>query len=110
MITLYGFRRVPGVVVGFTRDLRALWALEETGLPYRVKGLDFEFELQTEEYRQVSPFAQVPAIDDDGFVLCESGAVLLYLAEKAGTFAPRDPRGHFGGIAAEFATRLAGQK
>jgi glutathione S-transferase len=34
MITLYGFGRVHRQVIGETRDLRAQWALEETGLPY----------------------------------------------------------------------------
>ncbi|HEX5068540.1 MAG TPA: hypothetical protein VFY49_20640 [Myxococcota bacterium] len=40
MITLHGFARVPLVVAGVTRDMRVQWALEETGLPYRVHGLD----------------------------------------------------------------------
>lgn len=85
MITLYGFGRVHEKVVGYTRDLRALWALEELGLPYQVRGLDHSAgEFKTEEFRRLSPFAQAPVIDDDGFVLTETGAVLLYLAEKAG--------------------------
>ena len=41
MIPVYGFSRVKDPVVGETRDLRAPWALEETGLPYRVHGLDY---------------------------------------------------------------------
>jgi glutathione S-transferase len=94
MITIYGFRRVKAFVVGETRDLRVLWALEETGLPYKVHGLDFiEGETQTEEYRRISPFNQVPAMDDDGFVLCETGAIVLYLAEKAGKLIPADLKG-----------------
>ncbi|ATB36130.1 glutathione S-transferase [Cystobacter fuscus] len=40
MMTLYGFGRVHEKVHGVTRDLRALWMLEESGLPYRVHGLD----------------------------------------------------------------------
>ncbi len=40
MITLYGFGRLKREVIGETRDLRAQWALEETGLPYKVYGLD----------------------------------------------------------------------
>ena len=40
MITRYGFGRVHRQVIGETRDLRAQWALEETGLPYRVHALD----------------------------------------------------------------------
>ena len=36
MLTLYGFGRVNSKVVGLTRDWRALWTLEELGVPYRV--------------------------------------------------------------------------
>ena len=94
MITIYGFGRVHEKVVGYTRDLRVLWALEEMGLPYRVRGLDHSAgEFKTEEFQRVSPFAQAPVIDDDGVVLAESGAVLLYLAEKAGRLIPADPKG-----------------
>ena len=94
MITLYGFNSVIPPVVGETRDLRVQWALEETGLPYRVHGLDFiAGDLSTESYRRLNPFAQVPALDDDGFVLAESGAMLLYIAEKAGKLIPADLEG-----------------
>lgn len=95
MITLYGFgRRLPELAIGHTRDLRVSWALEELGLPYRVRGLDLAGgELRSEEYTRISPFQQVPAIDDDGFVLTESGAIVLYLAEKAGRLIPAEPRG-----------------
>jgi glutathione S-transferase len=39
MVTRYGFGRVHRQVIGETRDLRAQWALEATGLPYRVHAL-----------------------------------------------------------------------
>jgi glutathione S-transferase len=39
MITSYGFGRVFEPVIGETKDLRAQWALEELGLPYRVHGV-----------------------------------------------------------------------
>src|SRR5450755_3705846 len=93
MITLYGFKRVRDFVVGETRDLRALWALEETDLAYEVHGLDFiRGDTQTDSYRQISPFNQVPVIDDDGFILAETGAILNYIAEKAGKLIPTDLR------------------
>jgi glutathione S-transferase len=73
MITLYGFGRVHEKVIGETRDLRAQGALEETGLPYRVRPLDHTGgELNTEEYRRLSPFQQIPVIDDDDFIVAES--------------------------------------
>jgi glutathione S-transferase len=97
MITVYGFNRVKDPVVGETRDLRALWALEETGLPYQVHGLDFiEGETQTDDYRRISPFSQVPVIDDDGFIVAETGAIVIYLAEKASMLIPSDLKGRSG--------------
>jgi glutathione S-transferase len=94
MITLYGFGRVHRQVIGETRDLRAQWVLEETGLPYRVHGLDHtRGELNSEAYTRMNCFRQVPVIDDDGFVVAESGAVLLYIAEKAGKLIPSDFEG-----------------
>lgn len=91
MITLYAFGRVHPGMAGEARDLRAQWALEETGLPYRVHALDYiAGELDGPTYSQLSYFHQVPVIDDDGFVVGESGAVLLYIAEKAGQLIPAD--------------------
>ncbi len=89
MITLYAFGRVHPGMIGEARDLRAQWALEETGLPYLVHALDYiAGELDGPAYSQLSYFQQVPVIDDDGFVVGESGAVLLYVAEKAGKLIP----------------------
>ena len=94
MITLYGFGRIFREGHGETKDLRAQWALEETGLPYRVHALDHTGgELDGEAYGRISPFRQVPVIDDDGFVVGESAAVVLYLAEKAGKLIPSDVQG-----------------
>jgi len=94
MITLYGFGNIFPAGRGETKDLRAQWALEETGLPYRVHALDHAGgELDSDAYRRISPFRQVPVIDDDGFVVAESAAVVLYLAEKAGKLIPQDVQG-----------------
>jgi glutathione S-transferase len=91
MITLHAFGRVHPLVHGLTRDLRVEWALEELELPYRVHGLDHTGgETSRDEFCRISPFKQLPVIEDDGFVLVESGAILLYLAEKAGRLA--DPK------------------
>jgi glutathione S-transferase len=94
MITLYGFGNIFPGGVGETKDLRAQWALEETGLPYRVHALDHTGgELDGDAYSRISPFRQAPVIDDDGFVVAESAAVVLYLAEKAGKLIPADVQG-----------------
>jgi glutathione S-transferase len=94
MITLYGFKTTFEGGVGETKDLRAQWALEEAGLPYRVHALDqLAGDLQSEAFSRLSPFHQVPVIEDDGFVLSESAAIVLYLAEKAGKLIPGDLHG-----------------
>ena len=94
MITLYAFGRVYPGMIGKGRDLRAQWALEETQLPYRVHALDFiGGELSGQAYSQLTYFNQVPLIEDDGFIVGESGAVLLYIAEKAGKLIPADLQG-----------------
>lgn len=94
MITLYGFGRIFPEGRGETKDLRAQWALEELGLPYRVHALDHTAgELDGDVYTRISPFRQAPVIDDDGFVVTESAAIVLYLAEKAGKLIPGDVQG-----------------
>jgi glutathione S-transferase len=94
MMTLYGFGNIFPAGRGETKDLRVQWALEEIGLPYRVHALDHAGgELDGEAFRRISPFRQVPIIDDDGFVVAESAAIVLYLAEKAGNLIPNDVQG-----------------
>jgi glutathione S-transferase len=46
-------------------------------------------ELKGAEYLRINPFGQVPSIDDDGFKLFESGAIVLYVADKADKLLPR---------------------
>lgn len=94
MLKLYGFSRVNAAARGHTRDLRVLWALEEMQLPFELAGLDHPaHELGTEAYRRLSPFEQIPSIDDNGRVLSESAAIVLYLAKQSGRLIPRDPAG-----------------
>lgn len=94
MITVYVFGNAPKPVTNVSRDLRVLWALEELGLPYRLHPLDFaRGELKSPEYLRVNPFGKIPSIDDDGFVLFESAAIVLHLAEKSGNLLPADREG-----------------
>src|SRR3989442_13707783 len=94
MLKLYGFSRVNAGARGRTRDLRVLWALEEMQLPFELAGMDPPaHDLSTEAYRRLSPFEQIPAIDDDGLVLSESAAILVYLAKKSGRLIPGDRAG-----------------
>ena len=72
--------------------------LEELGLPYEVHRIDFGKDDQhTAEFLSLSPNNKIPALlDPDGpsgepLGLFESGAILLYLAEKTGRLLPEDP-------------------
>lgn len=94
MLKVYGFARVNSFARGKTRDLRVLWVLEEMGVPYEIVGLDHpKHELDGDAFRALNPFGQLPVIDDDGVVVTESGAILLYLARKSGELMPRDLAG-----------------
>lgn len=65
--------------------------LEESGLPYQAIAVDTRKGQQFEPgFLKLNPNAKVPVIDDDGTVVFDSNAILLYLAEKHGLFLP-DP-------------------
>src|SRR4029077_7144052 len=72
---------------------KVTWLCEEIGLPYdRIDaGMSFGV-VNTPEYRKLNPNGLVPTIDDDGFILWESNAMVRYLAAKhaAGTLWPND--------------------
>ncbi|MBP0588738.1 glutathione S-transferase [Paraburkholderia sp. LEh10] len=66
-----------------TRAFRALWMLEETGAPYELAHVNIRAgEQDTTNFHQVNPMCKLPALDDDGVQVAESGAVLLYLADR----------------------------
>lgn len=76
--------------------------LEECGLEYAVHPIDIGSGAQfTPEFLAISPNNKIPAIvDNDGpggqpLALFESGAILVYLAEKTGRFLPKDPVGRY---------------
>lgn len=88
-IQLYSLNTPNGVKVSIM--------LEETGLPYEPHLVNFDTEDQkSPEFRSLNPYGKIPAIidphgpDDRPLPLFESGAILLYLAEKSGQFLPRN--------------------
>ena len=91
MITISAFKAVPDFAKGQVRDLRVRWALEEAGLPYETRLLA-QGEQEKPEYRALQPFGQVPVFEEDGFVLFETGAIVLYIGERSEMLLPRDPQ------------------
>ncbi len=71
--------------------------LEETELPYNLIHLHLsKFEQRQDWYLKINPNGRIPAIvdrDNDDFAVFESGAILIYLAEKTGQFLPTDVKG-----------------
>ena len=78
-----------------TRSVRIVWLLEELGLPYELRSVPFE-PPAPKPFAQKTPFGKVPALEDDGVAMFESGAILEYVLEKYGggrlAPAPGDPR------------------
>ena len=76
--------------------------LEEIGLPYEPQLVDFDTNDQASaEFRSLNPYGKIPAIIDpagpggEPLPLFESGAILVYLAEKSGQFLPRAPAARY---------------
>jgi glutathione S-transferase len=75
MLKLYGGKK--------SRAAIAQWYMEELNLEYEFVVLDMENgEHRQPEFLAINPMGKVPAIDDNGFYLWESGAILLYLADQ----------------------------
>jgi len=91
MITVSAFRWVPDFARGQVRDLRVRWALEEAGLPYKTRLLA-QGDQDSAEYRALQPFGQVPIFEEDGFVLFETGAIVLHIGERSEQLLPREPQ------------------
>lgn len=85
-------------LAGTANGLRASVALEEAGLPYRIHKVDLaKGEHRTPEFLKLNPAGLIPVIvDQEGpggkpLTLSQSGAIILYVAEKSGRFLPKDP-------------------
>lgn len=89
MITLYTAATPNGHKASVT--------LEELGLPYTVKALNLmKGEQKQPEFLAINPNGRIPAIvdsEEDDFAVFESGAIMIYLAEKTGRLLPTDVRG-----------------
>jgi GSH-dependent disulfide-bond oxidoreductase len=89
------------VIELFTSETPNGWkvsiALEEMSLPYEYRHIRLSQREQKQDwYLKLNPNGRIPTIidhDNDDFVVFESGAILIYLAEKSGLFLPRDVKG-----------------
>ena len=88
-ITVTGFRWAPPFAQGLVRDLRVRWALEEAGLSYEARLINFG-DLNSHAYRQKHPFGMVPAFEADGRGLFESGAIVHHIAADSEALMPAD--------------------
>jgi glutathione S-transferase len=88
-IELTTLRWAPPTFQGQVRDLAVRWALEETGLTYRERQLS-DAERRSADYLARQPFGKVPAYREDGIDVFESGAIVLYIAERHGLL-PSEP-------------------
>lgn len=77
------------------RSFRALWALEELGVPYELQLVPFPPRARVEGYREVNPLGTVPALEVGGALMTESAAIPHFLATRFGpsdlAVAPDEP-------------------
>ena len=68
-----------------TRSFRIKWLLEELAIPYQQKLINFYNEERVSpEYLTINPMGSLPAMEDDGLVLTESGAIINYILSRYG--------------------------
>ncbi len=65
-----------------TRSMRTLWLLNEIGVEFELEERPFDRSLRSPEYLAINPIGRVPALEIDGRVLWESGAITEYLCER----------------------------
>jgi glutathione S-transferase len=94
-IEITAFQWVPEFAQGLVRDLRVRWALEEAGLPYKVRIVGQERPL---EYLKEQPFDQVPCFNDGQVRIFETGAIVQYIGEQSEALLPRDAQGRYRAI------------
>jgi glutathione S-transferase len=90
-IEITAYKWVPEMGRGRVKDMRVRWALEEIGLPYRVRLVGGAGGEKSPEHMADQPFGQVPVYKEGGLTLFESGAILIHIGEKDERLLPRDP-------------------
>jgi glutathione S-transferase len=101
-ITITAFERSPDGGKGLARDTRVRWALEEAGLHYDVRLVSFR-AMKEPAHMTLHPFGQIPTYEEDGLVLFETGAIVLYIAQRHGGLLPEDANARARAVAWMFA-------
>ncbi|WP_428407266.1 glutathione S-transferase family protein [Hyphococcus sp.] len=89
MIAIHTVDWVPPFARGLLRDLRLRWALEEAGLPYKMKFVPL-MGRDGPDWRALQPFGQIPVYEEGGKTMFETGAILLHLATKSAALSPAE--------------------
>jgi glutathione S-transferase len=100
--TITAYNWAPDEGRGLVRDMRVRWALEEVGQPYQARLLNWG-EQKEPEHRARNPFGQVPAYEEGGLVLFESGAIVLHIAQGKPGILPHESEGRARAIGWMFA-------
>jgi glutathione S-transferase len=90
-IEVTAYEWVPPLAVGYVKDMRVRWALEEIGLPYRERLVGGAGGEKQPGHLADQPFGQVPVFKENGLTLFESGAILIHIGEKDERLLPREP-------------------
>ena len=88
-VTITAFERSPDGGRGLARDTRVRWALEEVGQAYAVRLVSFA-AMKEAAHLAVHPFGQIPTYEEGDLALFETGAIVLYIAERHAGLLPND--------------------
>ncbi|MEQ8993952.1 MAG: glutathione S-transferase family protein [Pseudomonadales bacterium] len=87
--TITVFDRSPDEGRGLARDMRVRWALEEVGVPYKVRPVSFA-AMKEAAHRALHPFGQIPTFEEGDLALFETGAIVLHIASQHEGLLPED--------------------
>lgn len=100
--TLTVFANSPDGGRGLARDMPVRWALEEAGRAYKVRAVSFA-DMKGAAHKARQPFGQIPAYEESGLVLFESGAIVMHISEESPALLPADKAARARAIAWMFA-------
>ena len=101
-ITITAFANSPDQGLGLARDTRVRWALEEVGQPYNVRLVSFK-NLKEPSHLALNPFGSIPTLEEGDLRLFETGAIVLYIAERHSGLLPSEADARSRAIAWMFA-------